>query len=135
MNEREEPRTTNTTTEEPKTFTKRERQLQRKAEAINIAKTASDIMDKAKEARETAGERERPGKSKRVRAVKPSSDAIPLKKICTEIDIEPRIARRLLRLAKKEPLAQVDGRWEWPKDKAPEVSSLLKRLAEENCRE
>lgn len=116
-------------------LSKKERALERKRQAIAIGESAARIMEQQREGREAAAASNGSKRVRKPKAVKVTSDAVPLKRICTDLDIEPRVARRLLRGAKKEPLAQVDGRWEWPKAQVPEVSALLKRLADEQCRD
>lgn len=52
-------------------------------------------------------------------------DGVPLKKICADIDIEPKIARRILRAKGKKP----GGRWEWKKDEVDAIKKMLKNEA------
>jgi hypothetical protein len=51
---------------------------------------------------------------------------VPLKKICAEINMDPKMARRILRSKGGKP----SGRWEWPADKAKEIIALLKDAIE-----
>ncbi len=51
----------------------------------------------------------------------PSGDVVSLKKVCADANIDPRLARRILRTKGKKP----GGRWEWnPKDVAGVVELL-----------
>lgn len=64
-----------------------------------------------------------------VRKVTPSSspavvNGVPLKKICAELDIDPKDARRALRSSKIE---KPGGRWEWPKDQVDAVKEAIKK--------
>lgn len=51
-------------------------------------------------------------------------DAIPLKKICAQLDIDPTDARKVLR---SEKVSKPGGRWEWPKKEADRITKLLKK--------
>lgn len=51
-------------------------------------------------------------------------NGVPLKKICAEVKIEPKLARRILRSKGKKP----GGRWEW---EAKDVDGIKKLLKEE----
>lgn len=76
------------------------------------------------------------GASKRSAAPKNSNpNAVTLKVICSEISVDPRIARGVLRsLSKKNKLRHdPKGRWEWPKDEVDDVKAqLLAELRKES---
>lgn len=108
--------------------TARARAASRKQKAIDIANSAARIMEESKAKRE-AGEATKAESKAKVKSTKvavANGELIPLKKICADLDIEPRIARRLLRDAKVD---RPDGRWEWSKDDAKVVSDRIKELA------
>lgn len=48
---------------------------------------------------------------------------VPLKKICSQVGVDPKQARRFLRTSRKRPT----GRWAWPPKQAAAVGSLLKK--------
>ncbi len=52
-------------------------------------------------------------------------NGVPLKKVCSDIDVDPRIARRILRAKDKRPA----GRWEWKPEDVPAIQELLKAEA------
>jgi hypothetical protein len=49
-------------------------------------------------------------------------NGVPLKKICADINIDPKIARRILRAKGKKP----GGRWEWPQAEVEATKKLIK---------
>jgi hypothetical protein len=49
-------------------------------------------------------------------------NGVPLKKLCSEVDIDPKDARMILRKKKVE---KPGGRWEWAKDEAEKVKAIL----------
>lgn len=107
----------------------------RKQEAIAVAASAARIMEEAKARRAANGQTEkgtRERKPKKVRPPKVDNGMIPLKKICIDIGIDPRVARRLLRKSKDDAGATTEGRWEWPPERVSTVSALLKRLANDD---
>lgn len=53
-------------------------------------------------------------------------NGVPLKKVCADIDIDPSLARRILRSKGKKP----SGRWEWKPEDVEDVKTLLKAEAE-----
>lgn len=53
------------------------------------------------------------------------TDGVPLKKICADIDIDPKIARRILRAKGAKP----GGRWEWPADQVEATKKIIKEEA------
>jgi hypothetical protein len=57
-------------------------------------------------------------------------NGVPLKKICADINIDPKLARRILRSKGKKP----GGRWEWEQKEVDSIKTLLtteaKKLAE-----
>jgi len=63
--------------------------------------------------------------TKAVKAVKSTTsitDGVPLKKVCAAANIDPKIARRILRSKGQKP----GGRWEWSKEEAPKIEEILK---------
>lgn len=56
---------------------------------------------------------------------------IPLKKICAEVDIDPKDARRCLRAKKIE---KPGGRWEWTKERAEEIKVILRKERDDIAR-
>jgi hypothetical protein len=54
-------------------------------------------------------------------------NGVPLKKVCANVDIDPKIARRILRSNGGKP----GGRWEWSKEEAAKIEVLLKTKYEE----
>lgn len=61
-------------------------------------------------------------------------NAVPLKDICSQINVDPREARVVLRaLSKKGKLSHdPQGRWEWPKDQVDDIKKqILAKLREE----
>lgn len=52
-------------------------------------------------------------------------NGVPLKKVCADIDIDPGLARRILRSKGKKPT----GRWEWKPEDVEGVKALLKEEA------
>lgn len=50
------------------------------------------------------------------------ANGVPLKKICADIDIDPKLARRILRSKGKKP----GGRWEWEAKEVDDVKKLIK---------
>lgn len=79
----------------------------------------------ARKARETVAAKEpvasRTAAVKKVLA-EPIEGGIPLKKICAEVDIDPKDARRCLRSKKIE---KPGGRWEWTAERAKEIKAIL----------
>jgi hypothetical protein len=69
------------------------------------------------------------GSGKREKAPKPEASSIPngvpLKKICGEVNVDPKIARRILRSKGKKP----GGRWEWAQAEVEGVKKLIKEEA------
>lgn len=65
-----------------------------------------------------------PGESLPERAprAEPIANGVPLKKICSEVDIDPKDARRALRSAK---IDKPGGRWEWPKEDVDRIKQVL----------
>ncbi len=61
---------------------------------------------------------------KEANQVKPKNaeDAVPLKKICSDARVEPKLARRILRANGQKPA----GRWEWPKAAVPAIMEVLR---------
>lgn len=80
-----------------------------------IAKQQRAEMDQAADSYWKKGGRKKRGE-KHVREVKPKDpNLVPLKKICKDANVDPKIARRLLRAEKSIP--RPEGRWEFdPKD-------------------
>jgi len=58
----------------------------------------------------------------------PLTDGVPLKKICSDVDIDPKLARRALRSAK---IDKPGGRWEWPKDQVEKIKAILIKAKKE----
>jgi hypothetical protein len=54
-------------------------------------------------------------------------NGVPLKKICAAIDLDPRVARRILRAKGAKP----GGRWEWPE---AEIEGVKKTLQAERSK-
>lgn len=52
-------------------------------------------------------------------------NGVSLKKVCADADIDPKLARRILRSKGKKP----GGRWEWTKEDAPKIVEMLKEAA------
>jgi hypothetical protein len=48
---------------------------------------------------------------------------VPLKKVCAQANVDPRVARRILRAKRKRP----SGRWSWSASKVSAIVELLKR--------
>lgn len=48
---------------------------------------------------------------------------VPLKTVCAGINVDPRIARKVLRSSKD--VKREDGRWEWPKDQVAKVQAVI----------
>lgn len=125
------PGVTEMTTTETKTdipVTAKQRALERKQKAIDIADSAARIIMEAKKTRETISEQlgRKEKKKKEVAEKVESGDLVPLKAICRDLDIEPRIARRILRDAKVD---RTEGRWEWSKADASKIEALLKEAS------
>lgn len=53
-------------------------------------------------------------------------NGVPLKKVCAGINIEPKLARRILRSKGAKP----GGRWEWPEAEVANVQKMLKDEAD-----
>lgn len=53
---------------------------------------------------------------------------IPLKKVCANVDIDPKIARRVLRERMKRP----NGRWDWTLAQSKKVEAILLKHKESN---
>lgn len=51
-----------------------------------------------------------------------SGPTVSLKRICQELEMDPRKARQILR----KKLGNTEGRWEWPTAEAEKIKSLLK---------
>lgn len=67
-------------------------------------------------------------KPKEPKAEKASDpDAVALKKVCSEANVDPKLARRILRSKGQKP----GGRWEWPKGEVAKIVALLKKEAAE----
>jgi|SRR5579863_2571073 len=49
-------------------------------------------------------------------------NGVPLKKVCAQANVDPKVARRILRSKGKKPA----GRWEWTPEDVPAVVELLK---------
>lgn len=61
----------------------------------------------------------------------PLTDGVPLKKICSDVDIDPKLARRALRSAK---IDKPGGRWEWPKDQVEKIKAILVKARDDEAR-
>ena len=77
-----------------------------------------------KSRREEAVAEDRPKREKKTVATTSSTivNGVPLKKLCAEIDLEPKDARAILRKAKVE---KPGGRWEWTKEDAENIKAIL----------
>jgi hypothetical protein len=53
------------------------------------------------------------------------ADGVALKKVCAEANVDPKLARRILRSKGAKP----GGRWEWPKGEVAAIVKLLKEGA------
>lgn len=106
----------------------KQRAVSRKQKAINIANSAARIMEeqKAKKATAAQAEGETKARVKATKAAVSNGEVVPLKKICADLGMEPRIVRRLLRDAKVD---RPDGRWEWPAAEAKAISERITELA------
>lgn len=60
--------------------------------------------------------------ARKARETVANGNAVSLKKICQDADLDPRVARRLLRSKGKRPT----GRWEWDPKDVPEIVAFLK---------
>lgn len=66
--------------------------------------------------------------SEKSKSTSPTStipNGVPLKKICADIDVDPKIARRVLRSQGTKP----GGRWEWPADQVEKIKKTIKEGA------
>ena len=54
-------------------------------------------------------------------SVAATGDGVPLKRICAAINLDPRLARRILRAKGAKP----GGRWEWPEAEVDRITKIL----------
>lgn len=54
------------------------------------------------------------------------SKMVPLKKICATMDLDPKVARRVLR----DKMDRPNGRWSWTPAQSRRVESILKKYLE-----